>query len=191
VNNELLSKKVFSQNVIGSFILIMRRQPKPNEPRDRISDMVVAMYHFVIIKQDNRICFLDIADDIDVGYGLYLNLYGGMDNSNKLSEQDFWIYDGDLEGEGKDVKKESIKCKKNTIDIFNNSSKAVMYVNHPLYGKIATYKIKILKGEDFPVYSLECFGKDLKELKLENDCEDVLNIDDRKIRFINWFKRFL
>lgn len=188
--NKEISQKVFSQNVIGSFILVMKREPKDGDPQDRINDLLVSMYHFMIINEDPKITFLDMADEIDVGYGLHVSLYGGT-NNRLFDEQDFWFFLNDLKKDRADLKKEGIICKKKVVDILTNNAKAIIYLKDNIYAKLANYKIKTLMGNEFPVYSVDCYGKDLEEIKLENNEEDVLGIDDLQLRFINWFKRYL
>lgn len=189
MNNKQLTKKIFTQNIEGSFLFILDRVPDKQKPQDRITDMRVSVYHFLIVKEKSRYSFPDIMDSFD--YEPFETYFHDLEELDMFNNDDaeFWICDTDFSKDS-DINKE----RKNSVSIITSILKdenvALLYLKDPLYSKIAKYKSLFLKGNPFPIYHSCCEGNVLANYKCIYD-EDILTDLKLEEQFYPWFHKLL
>lgn len=185
MNNIQITKDILFRHIKGSFILVIDRVPDENESVDFLSDMRVAMYHFLIVHESSKkeqFSFPDILETFN--YDPYDTHFTDIDD--KYPDGDYYVSENKL-------KKITIQQAVDTylkIVTGENNSNAILYLKDDIYGKVAGYKFHVMKGQAVPVYRASVVGKKIVSL----DCvfgHDILKQQNTTDPFIKFFERAL
>ena len=166
INNKQITDTIITNNIKGSFIVVLWRESKKNK-YDFIDPFRVSVYHHIILKEHDKYTFPDIMEKFTSCDQTEYNL-NNLDGVYE-EECDYWI-------SSKDIKKYQTTLEEvyNTyVEILENKAMALLYSKNMLYKKLCGYKIMCMKGYNLPIYGMKVVHTRFKKFNLLSG-DDIL-----------------
>lgn len=182
-SNIELTKEILTNNVFGSFLLVVHRTPDPDGPVEFIKDAKVACYHYLILRVNEVFAFYDIMDSLhyphdDLSFTYFQH---NLKSEFYVSEDDFAKKD--------DKNKKALELYEQFTKILTNKAQSILYLKDPLCSKVAAYKVKILGGQDITTYKTKIKGNKVIKMQLVNkDHQHILKDLNTQSKFVDWFQ---
>lgn len=167
MNNKEITKQVITNNIIGSFFVVMWRERDNKGIMEFIDPLRISVYHHVIIKENTKYTFPDIMEPSDSCDGSEYH-FNNLDNKYG-DDCDYWQSKSD-------IKKEKLTPEEvyNTyVEILENKSLALLNSKINLYKKLCHYKILVMRGMSLPIYGMKVVHNRIKKFDLLSG-DDIL-----------------